>query len=145
MRSLNRTMLIGNLGGDPELRYGTGGQAQVTFSLATSYSVKKGEEWEEQTEWHRVVQWGPRAEKTAEWFRKGSKVFVDGRNQTRNYEKDGIKHYMTEVIANDIIGMETRSQQQGAGEFSGAPSTQSASARSGGYVPNEDDLSDLPF
>lgn len=141
--SVNRVFLLGNLGGDPEMRFGTNGQAKTTFSIATSYSVKEGEQWVEKTEWHRVVQWGKKAENTAEWHRKGSKVFVEGRLQTRSYEEDGVKKYITEVVAQEVIGMANRASSGNEGEFR-VPAG-SASAPPSGRSNQYDDLDDLPF
>ena len=85
--SLNKAMIIGNLGRDPEMRYTPNGQAVTQFTVAVNRNYKDANgEWKEETEWFRVVAWGPLAERTAEYLRKGRKVYVEGRLQTRNWE-----------------------------------------------------------
>jgi single-strand DNA-binding protein len=100
---MNRAILMGNLGADPELKTTGGGQAVMTFRLATSekYVDKQGDK-QERTDWHRCVMWGTRAEKLAPHLSKGSRVLVMGRVQTREYEKDGEKRYITEINVNDL-------------------------------------------
>ena len=100
--SLNKAMIIGNLGRDPEMRYTPNGQAVTQFTVAVNRNYKDGAgEWVEETEWFRVVAWGPLAERAAEYLRKGRKVYVEGRLQTRQWEgQDGQKRYTTELIAN---------------------------------------------
>jgi single-strand DNA-binding protein len=83
--SLNKAMIIGNLGRDPEMRYTPNGQAVTQFTVAVNRNYKDASgEWKEETEWFRVVAWGPLAERTAEYLRKGRKVYVEGRLQTRS-------------------------------------------------------------
>src|SRR5512140_1889614 len=108
--SLNKAMIIGNLGRDPEMRYTANGQAVTQFTVAVNRNFKDASgEWKEETEWFRVVAWGPLAERTAEHLRKGRKVYVEGRLQTRQWEgQDGQKHYTTELIANTVTGLDPR-------------------------------------
>lgn len=99
--SVNKVIILGNLGKDPELKYTQGGSAVTTFSVATSekYKDRNGEQ-REKTEWHTVVAWGKTAELCAEYLKKGSKAFVEGKLQTRSWEdKSGAKRYSTEVVA----------------------------------------------
>jgi len=100
MASLNKVMLIGNLGKDPEVRYTTSGQGVASFSLATTEKYKnKSGEWEEKTEWHNIVFWGRQAEICGEYLSKGKTVFVEGRLQTRKWQdKDGRDRYTTEIV-----------------------------------------------
>lgn len=100
MASLNKVMLIGNLGKDPEVRYTTSGQAVATFSLATSEKFKnKSGDWEERTEWHRVTLWGKQAEIAGEYLTKGKTVYIEGRLQTRKWtDRDGNDKYTTEIV-----------------------------------------------
>ena len=101
MASLNKVMLIGNLGKDPEVRYTGSGQAVASFSLATSerFKNKQSGEWEEKTEWHRVTLWGKQAEVAGEYLAKGKNVFIEGRLQTRKWtDRDGNEKYTTEVV-----------------------------------------------
>lgn len=100
MASLNKVMLIGNLGRDPEVRYTPGGTAVASFPLATSEKFKnKNGEFEEKTEWHNVVLWGRQAEIAGEYLAKGRTVFIEGRLQTRKWQdKDGRDRWTTEVV-----------------------------------------------
>ncbi|MFH1699842.1 MAG: single-stranded DNA-binding protein [Candidatus Zixiibacteriota bacterium] len=100
MASVNKAILIGNLGADPELRYTSSGQAVVNFNIATTEKWKdKDGQMQESTEWHRIILWKRQAEIAKEYLKKGSPVYIEGRIQTRNYEdKDGIKRYITEIV-----------------------------------------------
>jgi single-strand DNA-binding protein len=101
MASLNKVMLIGNLGRDPEIRYTTGGSPVANFTMATTdrWTDPSGEK-KERTEWHRIVVWGKQAEIAGEYLRKGRSVFVEGSLQTREWtDRDGNKRYTTEVRA----------------------------------------------
>jgi single-strand DNA-binding protein len=101
---LNKVMLLGNLGADPELRMTQGGQAILKLRLATTESyLDKGGTRQERTEWHSVTVWGKRGEALARILAKGSKIFVEGSLRTSSYEKDGEKRYRTEIIANNIL------------------------------------------
>ncbi|HKZ22161.1 MAG TPA: single-stranded DNA-binding protein [candidate division Zixibacteria bacterium] len=104
MAGINKVILIGNLGKDPELRYTPNSQAVATFSLATNRKWKdKGGQPQEQTEWHNVVAWGKQAEICKEYLKKGSSVFIEGRIQYRTYDdKDGNKKYITEIVARSV-------------------------------------------
>jgi len=103
-RSLNRVTLIGNLGADPEFRATPQGTSICTLSIATSESYKdRNGEWKEITDWHKVVLWEKLADMAHEHLKKGSKVYIEGRLKTRTYEKDNIKRYITEVIAQNLI------------------------------------------
>lgn len=102
--SLNKVMLIGHLGSDPELRYTQGGAAVANFNLATNerWTDKNGQS-QEKTEWHRIVVWGKQAENCEKYLKKGRQVFIEGRLQTRDWEdKDGHKRYTTEVKADNV-------------------------------------------
>lgn len=104
-RGVNKVILIGNVGGDPEVRYLPNGNAVANVTLATSDSWKDKQtgQQQERTEWHRIVFFGRLAEIVGEYVRKGSKLYVEGRLQTREWEKDGVKRYTTEVVV-DING-----------------------------------------
>ncbi len=108
--SLNKCMVIGNLGRDPEMRYTPSGQSVTQFTVAVNRNYKDAQgERQEETEWFRVVAWGQQAEFAAEYLRKGAKVFVEGRIQTRQWEgQDGQKRYTTELVANTIQNLERR-------------------------------------
>ena len=146
--SLNKAMIIGNLGRDPEMRYTPGGQAVTQFTVAVNRNYKDASgEWKEETEWFRVVAWAALAERTAEYLRKGRKVYVEGRLQTRSWEdKDGQKRYTTELIANTVTALDPRPREDGAPEGSGARIGRSeAPAPSGGDDFASSDLDELPF
>lgn len=101
---LNKVMLLGNLGADPELRVTQGGQAILKLRLATTENyVDSSNARQERTEWHQVSLWGKRGEALAKLLRKGERIFVEGRLQTSSYEKDGEKRYRTEVVATNVI------------------------------------------
>jgi single-strand DNA-binding protein len=100
-RSVNQATLLGRLGKDADTKFLGNGTAKTTFSLATSRRWKQGEEWKEATDWHNVVLW--RSENLASHLTKGKQVYVQGRIETRQYEKDGEKRYVTEVVADSVI------------------------------------------
>jgi single-strand DNA-binding protein len=101
---LNRVMLLGNLGADPELRTTQTGTAVLKLRLATTERyLDNNKAWQERTEWHRVVIWGKRGEALHRILAKGSTIFVEGSLRTSSYEKEGQKHYSTEVVANNVI------------------------------------------
>src|SRR4026207_2158882 len=120
--SLNKCLIIGNLGRDPEMRYTPSGQAVTQFTVAVNRTYKDAQgERQEETEWFRVVAWGQQAEFSAEYLRNGNKVFVEGRIQHRQWEgQDGQKRYTTELVANTIQNLERRPRddagEQGGGE-----------------------------
>lgn len=105
MSGLNRAILIGNLGADPELKFTQGGQSVLKMRLATSEKWKdKDGQTQERTEWHSVVLWGKRAEALAKFLTKGKTICVEGRIQTRSYDdKDGVKRYATEINATEVV------------------------------------------
>jgi single-strand DNA-binding protein len=156
--SLNKCLIIGNLGRDPEMRYTPSGQAVTQFTVACNryYKDAQGERVEE-TEWFRVVAWGQQAEFAAEYLRKGNKVFVEGRIQTRQWEgQDGQKRYTTELVANTIQNLERRPRDDAGGPLP-EPGAPRAAARpaggsgggagpAGGDQPSDTaDYDDLPF
>src|SRR6476469_8382602 len=144
MASVNKVILLGNLGRDPETRYTTGGDAVTNLNIATSEQWKdKGGEKQERTEWHRVVLFGRQAEVAGEYLKKGRSVYIEGRLQTRKYtDKDGVEKYSTEVVADrmQLIGS-GRDSSGGDADFSsgsaspgrpGAGGSQGARRDSGG-------------
>lgn len=155
MASLNKVMLIGNLGKDPEIRFTAGGQAVANFSIATTERWKgKDGNTEEKTEWHNIVVWGKLAELCREYLHKGRPVYVEGRLQTRSWDdKEGKKRYTTEVVAQTIQFLGGRGEGTGTGggmgggsRGTGSPSGSSQSAPQDQDGPpsfNEDE--DIPF
>src|SRR3954466_13525583 len=101
---LNKVMLLGNLGADPELKMTQGGQAVLKLRLATTETyLDKNQTRQERTEWHSVTLWGKRGEALAKFLQKGERIFVEGSLRTSSYEKDGEKRYRTEIVANNVI------------------------------------------
>jgi len=149
MASVNKVILVGNLGRDPETRYTTGGEAVTNVSIATTDTWKdKAGEKQERTEWHRVAFFGKLAEIAGEYLKKGSQVYVEGRLQTRKWQdKEGQEKYTTEIIADRMQMLGSRSGA-GGGE---APERERSSAggKPAGAAPakkNVDDLDDdIPF
>jgi len=132
---MNRVILIGNLGADPDLRYTPAGTAVCKFSLATTRRFKDREgERQEKTEWHRIVAWAKLAEICGQYLTKGKKVMIEGRIEYGSYEKDGVKHYTTDIIAEnmEMLGGNGQGNQcQGEPPFAPPP----------GGVPEDD----IPF
>jgi single-strand DNA-binding protein len=129
-RSLNRVQLIGNLGKDPEIKYTPQGTPVAKIAIATNERFKdKSGEWQDRTEWHNVVLWQRQAEIAGEYLKKGGKVYIEGRLQTRSWDDktSGQKKYMTEIVASDLILLGGRGEGAG-GDFS---SSRGASASGG--------------
>lgn len=151
--SVNKAILVGHLGQNPELRYTQGGHPVVNFSMATNEKwVDKAGQKQEKTEWHRVVVWGKVAEVCNQYLSKGRQVYVEGKLQTRQWDdKDGNKRYTTEVVAQSVQflggGGGGQAEAQGGGQQH-APATQGAPAAqqpAGGPVGGFADDSDIPF
>jgi len=156
MGSVNKVILIGNLGADPELKYTPSQRPLCNLRIATTevYKDKSGVR-QEKTEWHRVTVWGDQAENCNKYLAKGRSVYVEGRLQTRSYDKDGQKHYATDIVADRVVflgsgggGGEGRGEGRGKpGGFSGrsesGPSDDPGDSGPGGAPPASDD--DIPF
>ena len=144
MAGINKVILIGRLGRDPEIRYTPDGRAIANFSIATSeeWRDKDSGEKKERTEWHRIVVFGKMGEICGQYLSKGRQVYLEGRLQTRSWEKDGVTRYTTEIVANDVQFLGSRSDQE---------SSRPAAGRGGGggdypgpaYPDAQDD--DIPF
>ena len=151
MGSVNKVILVGNLGRDAELRYTPGGAAVATISMATTevWNDKSGQR-QEKTEWHRVVLWGKSAESLTEYLTKGKQIYVEGRLQTRQWDdKDGNKRYTTEIRGDRIVLLGGGS---GRGAPSGSPSRGGGMEDSmGGHAPSPEPSAepltddDIPF
>jgi single-strand DNA-binding protein len=121
--SVNKAILVGRLGRDPETRYTSGGQAVANFTLATDETFKdRSGERQKRTEWHRIVLWGKLAEITQQYLKKGMLVYIEGRIQTRQWEdkRDGQKRSTTEIVANVMRMLTSRAEGAAAGAASGA-------------------------
>lgn len=117
MSGVNKVILVGRLGNDPEIRYTQQGVAVTNFNIATSETwVDKGGQKQERTEWHRIVVWGKMAETCSQYLAKGRQVFVEGRLQTRQWEdKEGGKRYTTEVVASTVQFLDRAGDKTGLG------------------------------
>ncbi|MCK9568575.1 single-stranded DNA-binding protein [Candidatus Pacearchaeota archaeon] len=136
--SLNKVMLIGRLGADPEVRYLDHGDAVATFSIATSekWTDKNSGKKEERTEWHRCVAWRRLGEVCGEYLSKGKQVYVEGKLQTREWtDRDGVKRSTTEVVLSNMVMLGSAGNRpQGPGEADAPPHSKGTSA------PDEDDI-----
>lgn len=150
MASVNKVILIGNLGKDPELRYLPDGRAVVNFSIATSERWKdKSGAPQERTEWHNIVAYARLAEICSEFLGKGKQVYIEGRIQTRTWEKEGVKQYKTEIVAREMTMLGRKegdgSGAGGGGARKGGPaSNANAPAEAEGADPDYSD-DDIPF
>jgi len=133
MASVNKVILLGNLGRDPETRYTTGGDAVTNLNIATSEQWKdKSGEKQERTEWHRVVLFGRQAEVAGEYLKKGRSVYIEGRLQTRKYtDKDGVEKYSTEIVA-DRMQLIGGGRDSGGGEAEFSPGAAAPARREAG-------------
>ena len=150
-RGVNKVILVGNLGNDPEVRYMPNGNAVANVSLATSESWKDKStgEQQEKTEWHRVVFFNRLAEIVEQYVKKGTKLYVEGRLQTRSWEQDGVKRYSTEVVANDMQMLDSRggiSQDFSGAQIAAAPAAQPSQQQATAPPQNFDNFDDdIPF
>ncbi|MFO1520302.1 MAG: single-stranded DNA-binding protein [bacterium] len=144
--SVNKVILIGNLGTDPEVRYTPSGSAVANFNIATNENWKgKDGQDQERTEWHKIVVWGKLAELCGEYLAKGRTVYVEGRLQTRSWDdKDGNKRYTTEIVANTIQFLGGPSGERGKGFSEGRPAS-SKPAMGGADAPPPPMDDDIPF
>ena len=144
--SVNKVILVGNLGKDPELRYTPSGAAVATFSLATSERYKdKSGQMQEKTEWHNIVVWRNLAEICGKYLHKGKQIYIEGRIQTRSYDdRDGNKRYMTEIVA-DQMQMLGRAGEESGGTAprESRPARNQPSTRES--TPPYEDFADPPF
>ena len=140
---INKVILVGNLGRDPEIRYTPSGMAVANFTIATSekWKDKQSGEMQERTEWHRIVAWGRLGEICGEYLSKGRQVYIEGRLQTRQWEKDGVTRYTTEVVAAEMKMLGSKTQGDGY-----KPADQSQVPEySGPPLPGTQEDDDIPF
>ena len=153
-RGVNKVILIGNCGSDPESRFLPSGGAVTNVTIATSESWKDKQsgQQQERTEWHRVVFFNRLGEIAGEYLKKGSKVYVEGSLRTRQWEKDGVKRYTTEIVGNEMQMLDSRGADAGGNRESYAPQSapkqappaqQQAPSEASGFDDNFDD--DIPF
>lgn len=144
MAGINKVIIVGNLGRDPEVRYTPSGTAVANFSVATSdeWKDKSTGEKKERTEWHRIVAWDKLGEICGKYLSKGRQVYVEGRLQTRSYDdKDGVKRYSTEIIAQDVQFLGGNRDASDSGRSGGGGGDREPAGRPSG--PPDDD--DIPF
>lgn len=142
MAGINKVILVGRLGKDPEVRYTPSGDAVANFNIATSetWKDKNTGEKQERTEWHRIVAWRKLGEICGEYLSKGRQVYVEGKLQTRSWEKDGVTRYSTEIVASDVQFLGERGSNA-SGPSGGDTSSPGDTGMPG--PPPEDD--DIPF
>jgi len=136
-RGVNKVILVGNCGQDPEMKHLPSGGAVTNVSIATSetWKDKQTGAQQERTEWHRVVFFNRLAEIVGEYVRKGSKIYVEGRLQTRKWQdQNGNDRYSTEIVANEMQMLDSRGDNNQGGSFSGAPQAQSGYSSGGGMA-----------
>ncbi len=141
MAGINKAILVGRLGGDPEVRYTPSGVAVANFNIATSEEWKDKDtgEKKERTEWHRIVAWSKLGEICGEYLSKGRQVYIEGRIQTRSWEdRDGNKRYTTEIVASDVQFLGGRDAGPGDRATSGALASDSESSPI--QAPEDDDI-----
>ena len=143
---INKVILVGNLGQDPEVKYTAGGDAVTTLSLATSDSWKDKDtgENQERTEWHRVVLWRRLAEIAGEYLKKGSKVYIEGQLQTRKWEQEGQTRYTTEIVGRDMQFLDSKGSSENGG--SSIERQESKTKEEPSEIPSSEiDDEDIPF
>lgn len=142
--SVNKVILVGHLGKDPEIRYTPAGMATAKFSLATSETRKKDGQKEEKTEWHNIVVFDKLAEICGEYLTKGKLVYISGKIQTRSWDdkKDGTKKYMTEILANEMQMLGSK-DSGGPGKSASSKPSQTPDSSAGESAPP--DYDDVPF
>jgi single-strand DNA-binding protein len=144
-KHVNKVILLGNVGKDPEVKFLPSGQAVANFSIATSDRYKdKAGEWQERTEWHNVAAFARTAEIVRDYVKKGSKLYVEGRLTTRSWDdKDtGKKVYRTEIMVNDLVLLSGRGEGEGGSSYSGSRQSSSAGSQGGGYAQPAPDYGD---
>ena len=147
-RGINKVILVGNLGNDPDIRYTAGGAAIANISLATtdSWRDKESGEQQERTEWHRVVFFGRLAEIVGEYLKKGSQVYVEGRLQTRKWQdKSGNDRYTTEIVANEMQMLGGRGGGMSSSDQSPPPMSDAETAAGSAAADNDFVDDDIPF
>ena len=147
-RGVNKVILIGNLGADPEVRYTPDGAPVANFNLATSesWNDRTSGEKQERTEWHRLVLWRKLAEIAGQYLKKGSKIYVEGKLQTRSWEdQSGQKRYTTEIVVNELQMLDSRGEGGGGGGGGGTRDPGAAAQPEYGPPPGGGEDDDLPF
>lgn len=149
MSGVNKVIVIGNLGSDPDLKHTQGGTPVCRLSVATTrtWNNQQTNERQQETEWHRITVWGKQAENCEKYLSKGRQVYVEGRLRTSSYDKDGVKHYSTEIVADQVQflgGKEGGGGAQGNGDNGGGGGNR-GSGGYGGANSSDDPDDDIPF
>jgi single-strand DNA-binding protein len=145
MASVNKVILVGNLGKDPEVRFMPNGEAVCNFSIATTENWKdKSGVKQEKTEWHNIVMYRKLAELAGEYLKKGSPVYIEGKLQTRKWEKDGVTRYTTEIIGDQMQFLGSKDAQSNEG-YSNTASAQNNAPSNAPIGSFEDMADDIPF
>jgi len=136
MAGVNKVILVGHLGGDPEMKYGSSGAPFTTFTMATSDSWVKDGQREDRTEWHRIIAFGKLAEICAKWLHKGKQIYLEGKIQTRSWEQDGVKRWTTEIVAREMqmLGSKEGGSQNGGQGGSGFAGGGQGAGQGGGFA-----------
>jgi single-strand DNA-binding protein len=138
MGSVNKVILVGNLGADPELKYTPSSRPLCNLRIATTDVFKdKSGQRQERTEWHRVTVWGDTAENCNKYLSKGRSVYVEGRLQTRSYDKEGQKHYATDIVADRVVFLGGGGGSGGEGRRQGGSSGSAGQGSQGGTTPRD--------
>lgn len=144
MAGVNKVILVGNLGKDPEVRHLETGVAVANFSMATSENFKDRTTGERktQTEWHNIVLWRGLAEVAEKYLHKGDSIYVEGKLRTRSWEKDGVTRYTTEIVGDNMTMLGSKGGQEGGG---GSTNTSAAATTTPASPPPVEESDDLPF
>lgn len=147
MAGVNKVILVGRLGKEPEVRNLDNGAMVANFSIATSesYKDKVTGDKKEVTEWHNIVLWRGLAEITQKYVHKGDMVYIEGKLRTRSWEKDGITRYTTEVVADNMTMLGSRGGSGGGSDMGGSRGSERASSESYNSAPADNSTDDLPF
>ncbi len=147
--SVNKVILVGHLGKDPEVTYTPSGQAMAKFSLATNRRSKdKTGEWKDEADWHNIVAWGKTAEFCSQYITKGRLVYVEGRIQNRTWEdKEGKKRYATDIVANNVIALGGRGEGGAEPPLRAAAPARTTQSQEDDFGPAQPEITDddIPF
>ncbi len=146
--SVNKVILVGHVGRDPEVRYLDKNVAVATFTLATTekgFTMQNGTQVPDRTEWHNIVAWRGLADLAEKYIRKGNQLYVEGKIQTRSWEKDGIKRYTTDIVAETIQFLGRKPENADSGATPQAQEQSTAPAESPAASAPEEENGDLPF
>ena len=145
MAGVNKVIIVGRLGSDPESKWLTSGSQVTNFSVATSENWTKDGQRQEKTEWHRIVAFGKLAEICSKYLVKGKEVYLEGKLQTRSWEQDGVKRYSTEILANQLQMLGSKDDSEPRQQPSGTPHQEEAAPYGQATLPGVEEGGDYPF